>query len=64
MQNFQILAGKKTYLVAAALVLIVIIEKGLGIDVPGVALGDDWMLVLLNAFGLGTLRSGIATALR
>jgi hypothetical protein len=27
--------------------------------VPGVALGDDWMLVVMNAIGLGTLRHGI-----
>lgn len=51
--------GYKTYLVMAALLAVVVLEKGLGFDVPGVALGDDWMLVVMNAIGLGTLRHGI-----
>jgi hypothetical protein len=51
--------GYKTYLVMAALLAVVLLEKGLGLDVPGVALGDDWMLVVMNAIGLGTLRHGI-----
>lgn len=53
------LAGYKTYLVAAILILVVAAEKGLGLDVPGVALQDDWLLVVLNALGLGALRAGI-----
>jgi hypothetical protein len=51
--------GCKTYLVMAALLAVVVLEKGLGLDVPGVALGEDWMLVVMNAIGLGTLRHGI-----
>lgn len=51
--------GYKTYLVMAALLLVVLLEKGLGLDVPGVALGEDWMLVMMNAVGLGTLRHGV-----
>jgi hypothetical protein len=51
--------GYKTYLLMAALLLVVLLEKGLGLDVPGVALGEDWMLVVMNAIGLGTLRHGI-----
>lgn len=53
------LNGYKTYLVMAALLAVVALEKGLGLDVPGVALGEDWMLVVMNAIGLGTLRHGI-----
>lgn len=53
------LDGYKTYLVMAALLAVVVLEKGFGLDVPGVALGDDWMLVVMNAIGLGTLRHGI-----
>jgi hypothetical protein len=34
-------------------------KLNLGLDVPGVALGEDWMLVVMNAIGLGTLRHGI-----
>jgi len=51
--------GYKTYIVMAALLAVVVLEKVLGLDVPGVALGEDWMLVVLNAIGLGTLRHGI-----
>lgn len=51
--------GYKTYLVMAALLAVVVLEKGLGLDVPGVALGEDWMLVVMSALGLGTLRHGV-----
>jgi hypothetical protein len=51
--------GYKTYIVMAALLVVVGLEKGLGLDVPGVALDEDWMLVVMNAIGLGTLRRGI-----
>jgi hypothetical protein len=51
--------GYKTYLVRASLLAVIVVEKGLGLDVPGVALGEDWMLVVMNAIGLGTLRHGI-----
>jgi hypothetical protein len=54
------LDGYKTYIVAGALLLIVAIEKVLGVEVPGVELGEDWLLVVMNALGLGTLRAGIA----
>lgn len=53
------LAGYKTYLVAAMLAATVLLERGLGIDVPGIEVHDDWLLVLLNALGLGSLRAGI-----
>ena len=53
------LNGYKTYLVMAALLAVVVLEKGFGLVVPGVALGEDWMLVVLKAIGLGTLRHGI-----
>jgi hypothetical protein len=53
------LNGYKPYLVMAALLAVVVLEKGLGLDVPGVALGEDWMLVVMNTIGLGALRHGI-----
>jgi hypothetical protein len=53
------LNGYKTYLVLASLPLVVLLEKGPGLNVPGVALGGDWMLMVMNAIGLGTLRHGI-----
>ncbi len=55
-------AGYRTYIIAAVLVLVVVVEKGLGIDVPGVAVGPDWLPNLLAALGLGTLRAGIGGA--
>jgi len=59
MKGIPMLNGYKTYIVAAVLLLVVIVEQGLGIDVPGVDLGEDWLLVIMNALGLGTLRAGI-----
>jgi len=58
----QIGAGYRTYIIAAVLVLVVLVEKGLGIDVPGIDVGSDWLTHLLAALGLGTLRAGIAEA--
>lgn len=55
-------AGYRTYIVAATLILVVIVEKGLGIDVPGVDVGSDWLTQILAALGLGTLRAGIGSA--
>lgn len=54
------LNGYRTYVVAATLLLIVIVEKGLGFDIPGVEVGTDWLLLVLNALGLGTLRAGVS----
>ncbi|WP_174511800.1 hypothetical protein [Methylocella tundrae] len=55
-------AGYRTYIIAAVLVLVVVVEKGLGIDVPGVDVGSDWLTQILAALGLGTLRAGITGA--
>lgn len=56
----EALSGKKTYIIAGVLILVVVVEKGLGIDVPGVDLGNDWLTTVLAALGLGTLRAGIS----
>ena len=42
-------AGYRTYIIAAVLVLVVVVEKGLGIDVPGVDVGSDWLTQILAA---------------
>ncbi len=55
-------AGYRTYIIAATLILVVIVEKGVGIDVPGVDVGPDWLTHILAALGLGTLRAGIGGA--
>lgn len=54
------LTGYKTYIIAATLLLVVLVEKGLGIDVPGIAMGDDWLVYVMNALGLGSLRASIS----
>lgn len=54
------LAGKKTYIVAAAIIALVLIEKVAGIDVPGYDAGPDWFGEVLAALGLTTLRAAIA----
>lgn len=56
------LQGYRTYIVALLLLLAVAVEKGLGFDVPGVTVADDWLVLILNALGLGGLRAGVAAA--
>lgn len=51
--------GKKTYLVAAAVVAIMVLEKVLGIDVPGAEPVDNWLEYLMGAFGLGAVRHAV-----
>lgn len=53
------LRGYRTYIVAATLLLVVFVEKGLGFDIPGIEVGNDWLVLVMNALGLGTLRAGI-----
>ena len=53
------LAGKKTYLIVAAFMLCVVLEKYFGLDVPFFAVGDNWMPEVLGMLGLGTLRAGV-----
>jgi len=53
-------AGYRTYIIATVLILVVVVEKGLGIDVPGVDVGSDWLTQILAALGLGALRAGLA----
>lgn len=55
--------GWKTYAAAAALAVVAVLEGGMGIDIPGVTLDDNWLLVALNAFGLASLRHGVARSL-
>lgn len=56
------LSGKKTYIVVLMMIILVIVEKGAGIDVPNYDPGPNWMNDILTAVGLGTLRLGIAKA--
>jgi len=54
------LNGYKTYLTAATLAIVGIVEGVLGIDVPGVELSDNWFATLLVAAGFGATRHAIA----
>ena len=52
------LANYKTYIVSAALVIIAILSF-MGVQIPGVTLPSDWLMIALNGLGLGALRSAI-----
>lgn len=58
-----VFAGQKTYVVAIMIVLCGVVEGAFGFDIPGVEVGDDWLMYILNGFGLGTLRAGVAKAM-
>ena len=55
----QNIDGKKTYIVAFVVIVLVILEKFLGIDIPGYDVGQDWMEHVLAALGLSALRAGV-----
>lgn len=54
------LSGYKTYIVATVMAIIAILH-GAGVDIPGVPVDSDWLMHLLEAFGLGALRAGVET---
>lgn len=56
----EALQGKKTYAIVAVFVLIVVLEKFVGIDLPYVEIGDDWFNEVMVMLGLGTARAAIA----
>ncbi|MDP9137455.1 MAG: hypothetical protein M3N38_04675 [Pseudomonadota bacterium] len=53
------LQGYKTYIVAAMVAAIALIEGLGGIDIPGASVQGDWFTYLLAALGLGALRSAV-----
>jgi hypothetical protein len=57
---FTIGEGYRTYIISAVLILLVIVEKGLGIDIDGVEVSGDWLEQILAALGLTTLRASVA----
>lgn len=52
--------GWKTYIAAAGLALMAILEGPLGIDVPGVDVSKDWLELLFQALGFVGIRAAIA----
>ena len=57
-------AGYRTYIIAAVLVLVVVIDNRPSIYVLGIDVSSDWLTLELSALGLGTLRAGISGANR
>lgn len=57
MNPFNFADGYKTYFVALTIVMIGVGEGVLGVDIPGVEVGDDWMAYIVGGLGLGSFRS-------
>jgi hypothetical protein len=57
------LPNKKTYAAAGLMVLVVAVEKLLGLDSPGIDVSEDWLKILIEALGLVGLRAAIAKQL-
>ena len=55
----ELLKNKKMYGIAVVVIIIVIAEKMLGLDIPGVDVGDDWLGFVLAALGLGATKAAI-----
>ena len=55
------LVGKKSYIIAALMIVIGVINMLTG-DTTGMPMIMDNAMVLLNGFGLATLRAGVAKA--
>lgn len=53
------LDGKKTYIIAFIVVAIGVAEGGMGWDVPGVEVGEDWLGWVLTGLGIGTFRDAL-----
>ena len=51
------LSGYKTYIVAAMVVAIAVVEGILGVDIPGAEMQSDWLTWIAGALGLGALRA-------
>lgn len=52
------LKGKKTYIAVFSYVLIVFVEKGLDMQIPGIPdVGDHWFDNLFVMLGIGGLRA-------
>ena len=60
MKLLTIGSGYRTYLVSALLILIVVLKKWFGIEIPGVTVEENWLHQILTALGLSTLRAGIS----
>lgn len=55
----SIFTNGKTFMVAVTIIMIGLTEGLLGVDVPGVVVGPDWLGWVLTGLGLGTMREAI-----
>jgi hypothetical protein len=53
------LQGKKSYIVAIVIVVLVVIEKVIGIDIPGFEMGEDWGKYIIGSATISTLHAAI-----
>ncbi|XAI95363.1 hypothetical protein [Nostoc phage Nsp-JY18] len=56
----EALQGKKTYTIVGLFVVIVALERFVGIDLPYIEIGDDWVEQLMIMLGIGTTRAAVA----
>ena len=54
----NIFKGKATYGIAVT-ILIAAISQGMGIEIPGVQLQDNWLAAIVTALGLASMRRAV-----
>lgn len=55
----ELLKNKKMYGVAAVVILIGILEGPVGMDIPGVDVGADWLGWIIAGLGIGATKAAI-----
>ena len=55
----EFLDGKKFHLVVAVFIFAMAVEGGLGVDIPGFEVPDNWLDYILAAFGLSAGRDAL-----
>lgn len=56
----DLLKNKKMYGIALMVVAIGVCEGPLGIDIPGVVVGPDWLGWIIAGLGIGATKAAIA----
>lgn len=57
--TFKSLEGYRTYLIAMVFIAACVVEKILGVDLPGFEVGDDWVNQCAIMLGLTTVRASV-----
>lgn len=55
----EMLSGKKTYLVATIFILCVLVERFIGLDIPGFEVSNNWLELVMQMLGLSAIRAGL-----